>query len=215
MSEERFEVVWSRARRSLNRLPEKVVVACVEFVHGGLSENLYRVGKPLRFDLEVPIVPAAATSGLSMRSMNRNARSESQRSSTGATYTDPIRPESRKPGRPLRAPGSAPASAMRREVRRSRGHRAGRPGKRGAPSSLVAGCGSRSAIPADIQPTTTVVGTSSPPNPVVPPGCRRVLHTITAGRPLVVDIYTIDPYARVATSVDGGPFRPAGWESRC
>ena len=52
MSEERFEVVWSRARRSLNRLPEKVVVACVEFVHGGLSENPYRVGKPLRFDLE-------------------------------------------------------------------------------------------------------------------------------------------------------------------
>ena len=81
--------------------------------------------------------------------------------------------------------------------------------------ALVAGGGSRSAIPADIQPTTTVVGTSSPPNPVVPPGCRRVLHTITAGRPLVVDIYTIDPYARVATSVDGGPFRPAGWESRC
>jgi mRNA interferase RelE/StbE len=53
MSEERFEVVWSpRARRSLNRLPEKVVVACVEFVHGGLSENPYRVGKPLRLDLE-------------------------------------------------------------------------------------------------------------------------------------------------------------------
>jgi mRNA-degrading endonuclease RelE of RelBE toxin-antitoxin system len=53
MSEERFEVVWSpRARRLLNGLPEKVVVACVEFVHGGLSENPHRVGKPLRFDLE-------------------------------------------------------------------------------------------------------------------------------------------------------------------
>ena len=143
--------MWSRARRSLNRLPEKVVVACVEFVHGGLSENLYRVGKPLRFDLEVPIVPAAATSGLSMRSMNRNARSESQRSSTGATYTDPIRPESRKPGRPLRAPGSAPASAMRREVRRSRGHCAGRrdngaPRRAGFLAGAVAGLSGDSAI---------------------------------------------------------------------
>ena len=53
MSERRFEVEWSpRAKRSLNRLPEKVVAACVGFVHGGLLDNPHRVGKPLRFDLE-------------------------------------------------------------------------------------------------------------------------------------------------------------------
>lgn len=53
MSEPRFEVEWSpRAKRSLNRLPEKVVLVCVEFVYGGLSDNPYRVGKPLRFELE-------------------------------------------------------------------------------------------------------------------------------------------------------------------
>ncbi|MFZ1441454.1 MAG: type II toxin-antitoxin system RelE/ParE family toxin [Candidatus Microthrix subdominans] len=53
MSEDRSEVAWSsRAKRSLNRLPEKVVVVCVEFAYGGLATNPRQVGKPLRFDLE-------------------------------------------------------------------------------------------------------------------------------------------------------------------
>lgn len=52
MSERGFEVVWSPpALRSLNRLPEKVTLAVVEFVHGGLAITPHRVGKPLRLEL--------------------------------------------------------------------------------------------------------------------------------------------------------------------
>jgi len=48
-----FEIDWaSSALRALNRLPEKIAVACIEFVYGGLSENPHRVGHALRFDLE-------------------------------------------------------------------------------------------------------------------------------------------------------------------
>lgn len=48
-----FEIDWaSSALRSLNRLPERIATACVEFVHGGLAENPQRVGRTLRFDLE-------------------------------------------------------------------------------------------------------------------------------------------------------------------
>ncbi len=47
------EVAWtSTGRRSLNRLPEKVATAVVEFVYGSLTANPARVGKPLRLDLE-------------------------------------------------------------------------------------------------------------------------------------------------------------------
>lgn len=47
------EIDWaSSALRSLNRLPEKIAAACVEFVYGGLAQNPYRVGCALRFDLE-------------------------------------------------------------------------------------------------------------------------------------------------------------------
>ncbi len=47
------EVAWtSAARRSLNRLPEKVATAVVEFVYGSLAANPPRLGKPLRLDLE-------------------------------------------------------------------------------------------------------------------------------------------------------------------
>ncbi|HAS11484.1 MAG TPA: type II toxin-antitoxin system RelE/ParE family toxin [Acidimicrobiaceae bacterium] len=42
----------SSALRSLDRLPEKIATACVEFVYGGLAENPHRVGRALRFDLE-------------------------------------------------------------------------------------------------------------------------------------------------------------------
>ena len=47
-----YEVSWaSSALRSLDRLPEKVATACIEFVHGGLAEAPHPVGRPLRFDL--------------------------------------------------------------------------------------------------------------------------------------------------------------------
>ena len=53
MKAEPFGVEWaSSALRALNRLPEKIATACVEFVYGGLAENPHRVGRPLRFDLE-------------------------------------------------------------------------------------------------------------------------------------------------------------------
>ena len=47
-----YEIEWAAsALRSLDRLPEKIATACVEFVHGGLAENPQRVGRALRFDL--------------------------------------------------------------------------------------------------------------------------------------------------------------------
>lgn len=47
-----FQIVWSpSAQRSLNRLPEKVTLAVVEFVHGPLASNPYRLGKPLSLAL--------------------------------------------------------------------------------------------------------------------------------------------------------------------
>lgn len=53
MTSEPFEIDWAAsALRSLNRLPEKIATACVEFVYGGLAENPHRVGRALGFDLE-------------------------------------------------------------------------------------------------------------------------------------------------------------------
>ncbi|MEM6105765.1 type II toxin-antitoxin system RelE/ParE family toxin [Mycobacterium sp. 050272] len=41
------------AKRALTELlPESVAVACWEFIRGPLAENPYRVGKPLRDQLE-------------------------------------------------------------------------------------------------------------------------------------------------------------------
>jgi mRNA interferase RelE/StbE len=40
------------AQRDLNRLPEAVAAAAVEFIFGALAENPYRVGKPLLGELE-------------------------------------------------------------------------------------------------------------------------------------------------------------------
>jgi mRNA interferase RelE/StbE len=46
-------VTWTAtATRALNRLPEKVATAAVEFIYGSLAENPQRVGQPLRFELE-------------------------------------------------------------------------------------------------------------------------------------------------------------------
>lgn len=53
MSSGDFEVAWtSAARRCLNRLPEKVATAVVEFAYGSLAANPRRVGKPLKLNLE-------------------------------------------------------------------------------------------------------------------------------------------------------------------
>lgn len=50
---EQYEVAWTRtAKRALQRLPEKVATAAIEFIYGSLASNPQRVGKALRFDLE-------------------------------------------------------------------------------------------------------------------------------------------------------------------
>lgn len=47
------EIAWTRAaKRSLQRLPEKVASAVAKFTYGALAENPERVGKALRFELE-------------------------------------------------------------------------------------------------------------------------------------------------------------------
>ena len=54
MSQTRYEVVISpRAKRAIERdLPEAVAFAVVDFLYGPLAEEPYRVGKPLRLELE-------------------------------------------------------------------------------------------------------------------------------------------------------------------
>ena len=50
--EERYSIrVTTRAERDLQRLPEKIATACVEFIFGPRSDNPRRVGKPLRGEL--------------------------------------------------------------------------------------------------------------------------------------------------------------------
>jgi mRNA-degrading endonuclease RelE of RelBE toxin-antitoxin system len=43
--------ITARAARDLQRLPEKIAMACVEFIFGALVANPPRVGKPLRDEL--------------------------------------------------------------------------------------------------------------------------------------------------------------------
>jgi mRNA interferase RelE/StbE len=43
--------VTARAERDLQRLPEKIATACVEFIFGAFADNPQRVGKPLRGEL--------------------------------------------------------------------------------------------------------------------------------------------------------------------
>ena len=43
--------VTARAERDLQRLPEKMATACVEFIFGPLADNPRPVGKPLRGEL--------------------------------------------------------------------------------------------------------------------------------------------------------------------
>lgn len=50
---EQYEVAWTpTAKRALQRLPEKVATAAIEFIYGPLSSKPQRVGKALRFELE-------------------------------------------------------------------------------------------------------------------------------------------------------------------
>ena len=51
MSEPYQGQITARAARDLQRLPEKIATACVEFIFGPLVENPRRVGKPLREEL--------------------------------------------------------------------------------------------------------------------------------------------------------------------
>ena len=54
MSAGRYTVVLSPgAKRAIEQdLPQAVAVAVVDFLYGALAEDPYRVGKPLRFQLE-------------------------------------------------------------------------------------------------------------------------------------------------------------------
>jgi mRNA-degrading endonuclease RelE of RelBE toxin-antitoxin system len=49
-----FQIELTRSARSAlaESLPESVAVACWEFIRGPLAEDPYRVGKPLRDQLE-------------------------------------------------------------------------------------------------------------------------------------------------------------------
>ena len=40
-------VLRPAAVRALQRMPDKILTACWEFIHGPLAENPHRVGKPL------------------------------------------------------------------------------------------------------------------------------------------------------------------------
>lgn len=47
-----YEIAWTpTAKRVLQRLPEKVATAAIEFIYGPLASNPQRVGKALRLDL--------------------------------------------------------------------------------------------------------------------------------------------------------------------
>lgn len=53
MSDQRYAMRWPRAAlRALDRLPEKVATACIEFAYGALAANPYAVGHALRLELE-------------------------------------------------------------------------------------------------------------------------------------------------------------------
>ena len=53
MTDPPFEVAWApTAQRDLNRLPEKVASAVIEFAYGTLAEAPHRVGGELHFQLE-------------------------------------------------------------------------------------------------------------------------------------------------------------------
>jgi len=47
-----YKIAWtSSAKRSLQKLPEKVGHAVIEFIYGPMAGNPHRIGKPLRLQL--------------------------------------------------------------------------------------------------------------------------------------------------------------------
>ena len=53
MTERRWDlVVAGPARRTLDRLPERIALAVLDYLLGPLLEHPHRVGKPLRGDLD-------------------------------------------------------------------------------------------------------------------------------------------------------------------
>lgn len=53
MSDQPYDVaITARAARDLHRLPEKIATVCVEFLFGPLADHPYRLGKPLREELD-------------------------------------------------------------------------------------------------------------------------------------------------------------------
>lgn len=53
MSDGTYEIAWSpTARRDLEKLPEKVAAAAIEFLYGPVADNPHRTGAPLRLGLE-------------------------------------------------------------------------------------------------------------------------------------------------------------------
>ncbi len=48
-----YDIAWTpTAKRALQRLPEKVATAAIEFIYGPLASNPKRVAKALRLNLE-------------------------------------------------------------------------------------------------------------------------------------------------------------------
>ncbi len=86
----RYEIVWARpARRALERLPEKVAAAAIEFVYGPLADHPRRVGHALRFELAGLHSAARGDHRIIYRIEKSGRKSSSRSSSTAPTSTAP------------------------------------------------------------------------------------------------------------------------------
>jgi mRNA interferase RelE/StbE len=53
VTEGNYAVAWTApARRALQRLPEKIATAVIEFSYASLASNPHRMGKPLQLGME-------------------------------------------------------------------------------------------------------------------------------------------------------------------
>ena len=53
MADGPYPIAWTpTVKRALQKLPERVGPAVIEFIYGPLADNPHRVGKALRFELE-------------------------------------------------------------------------------------------------------------------------------------------------------------------
>ncbi|CKS69209.1 Conserved protein of uncharacterised function%2C putative toxin [Mycobacterium tuberculosis] len=80
--------ITATAARDLQRLPEKIAAACVEFVFGPLLNNPHRLGKPLRNDLEGLTQPAAVITASSTPSTTATTESRSSTSLVAVPATE-------------------------------------------------------------------------------------------------------------------------------